>query len=440
MTAVGLFGVVALILFNAFFVAVEFALVAVDRTKVGLAAEQGVRGAATAAWVLERLNLHLSGAQFGITVCSLGLGVLAAPVVAPLFEPLFGNWFSGTRAVGWSVFTALVLTTAVQMVVGELVPKSVAVASPMPSTLRLAGPIRWFTVVVGPVVRACNRVADRVVRAFGMEPTEEIVGTRNREELQHLVRSSTDAALEELLDPEDAELLHRTFRFEGKRAEEALTPRTAVRWLPEDGTVGDLIDVAAATGYSRFPVCRRDIDDVVGVVHAKDVLTVDPSSRRNTPLSTLVREVAFIPESKRLPELFEQLTAEAGQFAVVLDEYGGTAGIITVEDLVEEIVGEIDDEYDAPAARPGKDLAGATVLSGQLHLDEVEEQSGGLALPDGEYETLAGFVLDRLGRLATLGDVVEFDGWMLSVSRLDRHRIDRVRVVPPPAGNQGGSS
>lgn len=440
MTAVGLFGVVALILFNAFFVAVEFALVAVDRTKVGLAAEQGVRGAATAAWVLERLNLHLSGAQFGITVCSLGLGVLAAPVVAPLFEPLFGNWFSGTRAVGWSVFTALVLTTAVQMVVGELVPKSVAVASPMPSTLRLAGPIRWFTVVVGPVVRACNRVADRVVRAFGMEPTEEIVGTRNREELQHLVRSSTDAALEELLDPEDAELLHRTFRFEGKRAEEALTPRTAVRWLPEDGTVGDLIDVAAATGYSRFPVCRRDIDDVVGVVHAKDVLTVDPSSRRNTPLSTLVREVAFIPESKRLPELFEQLTAEAGQFAVVLDEYGGTAGIITVEDLVEEIVGEIDDEYDAPAARPGKDLAGATVLSGQLHLDEVEEQSGGLALPDGEYETLAGFVLDRLGRLATLGDVVEYDGWMLSVSRLDRHRIDRVRVVPPPAGTQGVSS
>jgi len=436
-TAVGLFGVVALILFNAFFVAVEFALVAVDRTKVGLAAEQGVRGAATAAWVLERLNLHLSGAQFGITVCSLGLGVLAEPVVAPLFEPLFGNWFSGTRSVGWSVLTALVVTTAIQMVVGELVPKSVAVASPMPSTLRLATPIRWFTVVVGPVVRACNRVADRVVRAFGMEPTEEIVGTRNREELQHLVRSSTDAALEELLDPEDAELLHRTFRFEEKRADEALTPRTAVHWLPEDGTVGDLIDVAAATGYSRFPVCRRDIDDVVGVVHAKDVLTVAPASRRNTSLSTLVREVAFIPESKRLPELFEQLTAEAGQFAVVLDEYGGTAGIITVEDLVEEIVGEIDDEYDAPAARPGKDLAGATVLSGQLHLDEVEVQSGGLALPDGEYETLAGFVLDRLGRLATLGDVVEHDGWTLSVSRLDRHRIDRVRVVPPPAGDPG---
>jgi len=347
-TAVGLVGVVALILLNAFFVAVEFALVAVDRTKGRLAAEEGDGRAATALWVLERLNLHLSGAQFGITVCSLGLGVLAEPVVAPLFEPLFGNWLSGARAVGWSVLTALVLTTAVQMVVGELVPKSVAVASPLPATLRLSSPIRWFTVVVGPVVRACNRVADRVVRAFGMEPTEEIVGTRNREELQHLVRSSTDAAVGDRLDPEDAQLIHRTFRFEEKRADEALTPRTAVHWLPEDATVGDLVDVAAATGYSRFPVCRRDLDDVVGVVHAKDVLTVAPDARRTTPLSVLVREVAFIPESKRLPELFEQLTSEAGQFAVVLDEYGGTAGIITVEDLVEEIFGDILDETDRP--------------------------------------------------------------------------------------------
>jgi CBS domain containing-hemolysin-like protein len=439
-TAVGLVGVVVLILLNAFFVAVEFALVAVDRTKVGLAAEKGVRGAVTAAWVLERLNLHLSGAQFGITACSLGLGVLAEPVVAPLFEPIFGNWFSGTRSVGWSVLTALVITTAVQMVIGELIPKSVAVASPMPAALRLAAPIRWFTVVVGPVVRACNRLADRVVRAFGMEPTEELVGIRSREELQHLVRSSTDAALDELLDPEDAHLIHRAFRFEEKRADEALTPRTAVHWLPEGGTVGDLIDAAAATGCSRFPVCRRDIDDVVGVVHAKDVLRVDPSARRDTPLTTLVREVAFIPESKRLPELFEQLTAEAGQFAVVLDEYGGTAGIITVEDLVEEIVGEIDDEYDAPAVRPRKDRSGGTVLSGQLHPDEVEEQSSGLVLPDGEFETLAGFVLDELGRIATVGDVVEFEGWTLTVARLDRRRIDKVRVVPPAARNLGGRS
>jgi len=436
-TAVGLFGVVALIFLNAFFVAVEFALVAVDRTKVGLAVAEGVRGAATASWVLERLNLHLSGAQFGITICSLGLGVLAEPVVAPLFEPVFGNWFSGTRAVGWSVLTALVVTTAVQMVVGELVPKSVAVASPMPATLRLSAPIRWFTVVVGPVVRACNRVADRVVRAFGLEPTEEIVGTRSREELQHLVRSSTDASLAERLDPEDAELVHRAFRFEEKRVDEALTPRTAVQWLPEDGTVGDLIDLAVSTGFSRFPVCRRDLDDVVGVVRAKDVLTVPASVRRTTPLSTLVGDVPFVPESKRLPELFEQLTSGGGQFAVVLDEYGGTAGIITVEDLLEEIVGEIDDEYDAPAARPRRDRAGGMVLSGQLHPDEVEEQCG-LVLPDGEFETLAGFLLDELGRLATVGDVVEHDGWSLSVSRLERFRIDKVRVVPPGGWARGG--
>ena len=436
MSAVGLAGVVVLILLNAFFVAVEFALVAVDRTKVAMAAQDGVRGAATALGVLERLNLHLSGAQFGITICSLGLGVLAEPVVAPLFEPLVGRWATGPRALGWSVAAALVLTTAVQMVVGELVPKSVAVASPMPATLRLSAPIRAFTWVVGPVVRACNRLADRVVRACGLEPAEELTGTRSREELQHLVRSSTDASLDERLDPEDAELIHRTFRFEEKRVDEALTPRTAVQWLPVDGTVGDLVDAAVATGFSRFPVCRRDLDDVVGVVRAKDVLTVDPALRRTAPLSDLVQEVPFVPESKGLPELFEQLTSGGGQFAVVLDEYGGTAGIITVEDLVEEIVGEIDDEYDAPTARPRRDRAGGVVLSGQLHPDEVEDQCG-LVLPDGEFETLAGFVLDRLGRLATVGDVVEHEGWTLSVARLDRLRIDKVRVLPPTGWTRG---
>ncbi len=439
MSAVGLAGVVVLILLNAFFVAVEFALVAVDRTKVAMAAQDGVRGAATALGVLERLNLHLSGAQFGITICSLGLGVLAEPVVAPLFEPLVGRWATGPRALGWSVAAALVLTTALQMVVGELVPKSVAVASPMPAALRLSAPIRGFTWVVGPVVRACNRLADRVVRAVGLEPAEELTGTRSREELQHLVRSSTDASLAERLDPEDAELVHRAFRFEEKRVEEALTPRTAVQWLREDGTVGDLVDAAVATGFSRFPVCRRDLDDVVGVVRAKDVLTVDPSARRTAPLSDLVQEVPFVPESKGLPELFAQLTTGGGQFAVVLDEYGGTAGIITVEDLLEEIVGEIDDEYDAPTVRPRRDRAGGVVLSGQLHADEVEEQCG-LVLPEGEFETLAGFLLDRLGRLATLGDVVEHDGWTLTVARLDRLRIDKVRVLPPAGWTGGGRS
>ncbi|MFM7069824.1 MAG: hemolysin family protein, partial [Actinomycetes bacterium] len=327
MLAIGLTAVVLLIICNAFFVAVEFALVAVDRTQVEMQQESGARGASVAVGVLRKLNLHLSGAQFGITLCSLGLGVLAEPVVAPLFEPLLGRAVSESRITGWSVAVALLLTTSVQMVVGELIPKSLAVSKPLTATLRLAGPIRWFTVVVGPVVRACNRVAESLVRGVGITPTEELSATRSREELWHLVRSSGEHGT---IEKEEAAMLHRTFRFEEKTAADALTPRAAVRWLPVDATVGDLIDAADATGWSRFPLCRRDLDDVIGVVHAKDVLRVEAGRRRDEPLEPLRRDVAFVPESKSLPALFGQLQSQAGQFAVVVDEYGGTAGIITM--------------------------------------------------------------------------------------------------------------
>lgn len=439
--AVGVVGVVLLVLLNAVFVAAEFALVAVERAAVEIRAADGDRRAGRTLEVLRRLNLHLSGAQFGITVCSLGLGVLAEPVVAPLFEPLLGRWLTTARSVPLSVLVALLVTTFVQMVVGELVPKSVAVSRPLAAADALAGPIRAFTFVVGPVVRGCNRVADAIVRLLGSEPTEELAVVRSREELRDLVASSAAHAT---LDREDSALLARTFRFEDKTAADALTPRVDVRWLPEGATSGDLLDLSAETGLSRFPVCRRSVDDVVAVLDVRAVLrsSSPPDGRRTIPLVDLYSEVVRVPESKRLPDLFAAMQSELGEFVVVVDEYGGTAGVITLEDIVEEVVGEIDDEHDPLRLRPRPDASGRIVLSGQLHPDEVQEACG-LELPEGEYETLAGFVLDRLGRIPSVGDAVHHDGWTLTVARMARRRVDRVRVQRPDgaaaAADDGGA-
>ncbi len=436
--AVGLIGVVALVLLNAFFVAAEFALVAVDRTQVQTRAAGGDKSAQNASNLLGHLNFHLSGAQFGITLCSLGLGILAEPVIAPLFEPLLGRWMSGPRALGWSVAVALLVTTAVQMVVGELVPKSVAVSQPLRSVTLLATPIRWFTTAVGPVIRFCNGIAERLVRSVGVELQEEFDAVRNREELRYLVKSSH---AEGSLRDHDAALLQRTFRFQEKTAAEALTPRTSVQWIAQTAVIPELLELSQRTGLSRFPVCRRDLDEVVGVISVKYVLSVAAEDRATFEVSRLMRKPLFVPETVRLPVLFAEMQTKAEGLAIVFDEYGGTAGVIALEDLIEEVVGEIDDEYDLPVVPSAVDRLGHTVVSGQLHPDEVREACG-FEVPEGEFDTLAGFLLNQLGRIPSVGDSVAYDGWTLSVARMDRRRVDRVRVVPPStqSGTTGAGS
>ena len=251
-------------------------------------------------------------------------------------------------ALAASVVIALLLTTVVQMVVGELVPKSVAVARPLPTTLGVAGPFRWYAVVFWPVIAVCNASANGLLRLFGVEPTEELSSVRSREELRRLVRTSEEGGT---IRSQTADLLDRSFRFGSKTAADALTPRVEVRALHEDAEVGDLMDLSVASGLSRFPVHGGDLDRIIGVVHVKEVLGLPRERRRTMPLSVLVRPVAIVPETKPLDELLEELQGAAAHLAVVLDEYGGTAGIITVEDLVEEIVGDIVDEHDPHGAR-----------------------------------------------------------------------------------------
>jgi CBS domain containing-hemolysin-like protein len=427
-TALGFLAVLLLIAANAFFVAAEFALVAVDRTRVDREAETGKRSARIAAAILHRLSFHLSGAQLGITITSLVLGFLTEPLVAQGIEPLLRPVFGTRSAEGASIAVGLALATVFQMVVGELIPKNVAIAQATRSTLVLAPPLRAYSLVFGPVIRFLNGTANWMVRRFGIEPKEELTSVRSLEELELLIRSSGE---EGTLDEESLTLLQRSIRFGHKTAADALVPRVDIVGVGHDATVAAVVAAAAETGRTRFPVYRTDLDDLVGVLHVKDVLRLPPEDRGSTPVTTIMRDVYAVPETRDLESLLVELRATENHLAVVVDEFGGTAGIVTVEDLLEEIVGEIGDETDPAAAwLTAAQRQGITEVPGTFHPDEVLDAAG-FDVPDGPYETIAGFVLDRLGHIPVVGERVEHDGWTIEVADLDRLRISTVRLIAP---------
>jgi CBS domain containing-hemolysin-like protein len=412
---------------NAFFVAVEFSLVAVDRNRVEAEAASGGRRARLAAGVLSRLSFHLSGAQLGITVTSLLLGFLAEPAVAAALEPLLGPIF-GDRVRGWSIALALVLATVVQMIVGELIPKSIALARAHGTVIRMAPLVRVYGVVAGPLVRALNGLANATLRRFGIEPREELATTRTLDELMVVISAAAD---EGELDTEARQLLERSIRFGEKTAADVIVPRHAVEAMHDHDTVADLVSATARTGFSRFPVMGRNLDDIVGTVHVRRVFEVDPAARERTAVATLMEDAYVVPESRDLDHLLVEMAGSGRQLAIVVDEYGGTAGILTVEDVVESIVGAIDDEHDHSRAPEVVRRAGGFEIAGSLHVDEMADACG-LILPEGDYETLAGFLLDRFGHIPTVGEAVVYKGWRLEVSGLDRLRISQVLVTPPP--------
>ena len=418
----------ALVAANAAFVAAEFALVAVDRTRVDERARQGSVAATRVQGLLDRLSYNLSAAQLGITVTSLMLGFLAEPAVADVIEP-------GLEAVlgevpgGISIALALAIATVVQMVLGELVPKSLATSRPLESSLALARPTAVYGVLARPVVGGLDALAARITRRLGVEPADELEGTPDREELEHLIRSSGE---EGMLDEGEVELLTRSIRLADKSADDAMVPRVRVVAIHEDATVDELVALAVGTGHSRFPVMGDGLDDLVGVVHVKSVHGVPIDERGRTPVSELMAPVVAVPEARDLDELLVELRGGGQQLAAVIDEHGGTAGIITLEDILEELVGEIDDEHDEITTSLTRvEAMGSTVVPASLHPDEVRDLTG-FEMPEGEYETLAGLVLDRLGEIPTPGDRCTVDGWRLEVVAMERLRIASVRVVAPP--------
>lgn len=398
-------------------------MVTVERNRVTRLADEGDRGARRILAGLKTLSFQLSGAQLGITVSSLVLGLVAEQTLGGLFEPLL-------EAIGLSpdvlpvvtIVLALILGTSLQLVFGELVPKNVAITYPYPTARRVGLPMLLVNAALAPVIKVLNSSANWTVRLMGIEPREELAGVRSIEELEMIIRASGEGGH---LSDEEFGLLTRSITFAANLTADVMVPRVRVVGLRSTSSIADLQALAIESGHSRFPVFGEDLDDIRGVAHVKDSLRV-PLARRNAErVVDHMRPALVIPESQPIDTVLFELRTRGSGLAVVTDEYGGTAGIVTSEDLLEELVGEIRDEHD-PSPPSGPPVS-ADELSGLLHRHEVEAVIG-FEWPEGRYETLGGFVTALLGRLPAVGDRVEVDGWVFVVTAVEGFRVDRVRV------------
>lgn len=413
------------------FVASEFALVNLDRAELEARAERGQTKLGLTIAALKITSTHLSSAQLGITLTTLLAGYAMEPAIGALLSgPLTATPLAASVVSIVSVTVAIVIATLISMIIGELVPKNFALALPAQTAQKVIPVQTAFTRVFRPAVVALNGSANAVLRLVGIEAKEELSGARTAEELSSLVRRSASAGA---LEADTASLLHRTLMFSGHNASDVMTPRLRVASLQRTASARAVIELAAQTGYSRFPVTDDGADDVVGFVHVKQAVSIPHERRSDVPVSALQTDALRVPETMKLDTLLGELRGRGYQMAVVLDEYGGTAGVATLEDLVEELIGEVADEHDR--ARAGVVLGlDSVTFPGMLRPDELLEQTGITVTEDGPYETVAGFLMSELGRLPVIGDRVAIDTGTLEVMRLDGRRIDRIRFTPrlPP--------
>ncbi|MEU4768247.1 hemolysin family protein [Actinosynnema sp. NPDC023794] len=428
LSLLGLGAVVLLTIGTFIAVAAEFSLTALERSTVEAhVAQVGDAKARTVEKAHRSLSFQLSGSQLAITITTLITGYIAEPAIAQLISPaLTGAGVPASAAGPIALTLALALATSLSMVFGELVPKNLAIAKPLATARAVAGVQAGFSAVFKWLITLLNGTANWLVRRLGVEPAEELASARSPQELGALIRSSAEQGT---LDPSTATLLDRSLRFGDRTAEELMTPRVRVESLRSDATVLDLVAKARETGFSRFPVYTGDLDEVRGIVHVKQAFGVPRSQRATTPVSALTRPVQTVPATLEGDALLDRLRASGLQTALVVDEYGGTAGLVTLEDVVEEIVGDVRDEHDRRETSPVRRLGGeAWLVSGLLRDDEIAEATG-FRMPEGDYETVAGLVLARLGRIPDAGDEIRVDDWRITVVQMDRHRVAELRVA-----------
>ncbi len=423
----GLLAIVVLTAATGYFVAQEFTYMAVDRGRLQALAEQGDKAAERACRVTQRLSFMLSGAQLGITVTALLVGFVAEPLLGAGLASLLGftGWSEAAR-LSLSVAAALVFATVVQMVLGELLPKNLAIAKPEALARNLAASTLVYLKVAGPVIKFFDASANRLLRLVGIEPVEELPQGATGAELVHIIG---EAGEQGHLDPELSRLLDRGIDFRGLVAEQAMTPRVRVHTVRADEPASRIVELLD-TGHSRFPVIGDDLDDVLGIVGLAELLTLAPGDRPTTEIRKIVAPTVLVPETLPLPQVLERLRAERRQTACVVDEFGGFAGVVTLEDLAEELVGEIHDEDDMVGDVEERRPDGTWLLPGRLRIDEIADITG-VQLPEHEgYDTVSGLVLRQLGRTARVGDEVPLTIETPSLDDLPpRHVVLRVVAV-----------
>lgn len=453
LSILGLLGFILLTAGTGIFVAVEFATTSLERSTID--SDVATRGDAASRMVQKahsNLSFMLSGMQLGITVTTLATGYLAEPILAKFFTPLLELvGLSESASMPVALILSLIVATMLSMVFGELVPKNIAIANPLGTARLLTAPVWHFNRIFRGFIRALNWVANLIVRRFGIEPADELASARSPQELSALVRHSSGS---EAFDQSKVRILDKSLRFGESTAEDIMTPRAKVDMLDVDDSALELIRLAHESGHSRFPVVRGDLDETVGVVHVKDALTIPAADRPTTIVGVLARPVPTVPESLGGDAVLRQVRIAGSQLILVADEYGGTAGIVTIEDVVEEILGEVWDEHDnREEEREVRQLGRSWELSGLLRCDELSEICGYTA-PDGPYETLGGLIMATLGRIPSVGDVVVLPAddrgaldaftagpgvrWEAVVESMDVRRVDKVLLRPVTPETQGG--
>ena len=418
--------VLLLVLANAFFVAAEFALVASRRTRIEAMIRRGDTKAKLVRRAMTHLDRYISGTQLGITLASLGLGWIGEPAVAQTIAGLFRGLpqpYDAIATHGVAGTIAFALITFLHIVLGELAPKTLALLHPELTGRWVAGPLIVFTVATNPFIWALNGTANAVTRLLGLRAPTERERVHSPEEIRMLVEQSQQAGR---LEKADARLLTGVFEFSEKNAREVMTPRTEMVALPADEPVAAAADRIAAAGRSRYPVYRASLDDIVGIVHAKDVLAALRRSEPPASLEGLLRPAHFVPGSREVEDVLADMKLRKAHMVIVLDEFGGTAGLVTMEDLLEEIVGQIEDEYDKPRRTSGPVAAGTVTFPGDAALAEVNEKCG-LQLASDDYTTIGGYLFGALGRLPKPGDTVKVKGGAFEIAAMDERRIAEAR-------------
>lgn len=409
------------------FVASEFSLLNVERNDLEARQSRGEKGLSVSIAALKVTSTHLSSAQLGITLTTLLTGFVAEPSLTKLLTPVFaGLALEPAAQKAFSVVAGMAIATIFSFLIGELVPKNMALSSPL-KVLNFV--VRFqvaFTWLFRFMIRFLSVTGDRIVRMFGIEPKEELSSTRTAEELSSLVRRSASLGA---LDAQTATLLTKTLALSQLVAADVMTPRPRMHVLDKESNLQALIEASIKTGHSRFPISDGSADDIIGVAHVKQAAAVPREKRADVPVSAIMAPALRVPETMRLETLMVELRAKGLQLAIVVDEYGGTAGLATLEDLIEELVGELADEHDRAKAGVTRGANSSILFPGMIRPDELREMA--IKVPaDGAYETVAGFMMSELGRIPANGDEVEIEDGVLRVERMEGRRVDRVRFTP----------